>query len=187
LAPTWTLPKLTLAGVAANAAAACPAPVKDRFAVAPLPLNATDPVTLPLVGGANVTAKVEFCLGASTSGRVNPLMLNPAPVAVACVTVTVVPPEFVMVAGWLWVLPTCTFPKPILAGATVRAPGATAVPVMANARFAFDALETIARLPVTLPAVVGAKVNWKVELCPDASVSGNVSPLTRTPATVAVA
>jgi hypothetical protein len=149
---------LTLAGLAANVAAAWPAPVNDRLALAPLPLNATDPVALPLVWGANVTENGEFCPGASTNGRLNPLMLNPAPVAAACVTVTVVPPEFVMVAGWLWVLPTCTFPKPILAGATLRAPGATAVPVIANARFVSDALETIARLPVTLPAVVGANV-----------------------------
>jgi len=114
-------------------------------------------------------------------------MLYPAPVAVACVIVTVVPPEFVMVAGWLWLLPTCTLPKPRLAGATARAPGATAVPVIARTIFAFDALDTIARLPVTLPADVGAKVTCNVELCPDASVRGNVRPLTRTPAPVAVA
>lgn len=114
-------------------------------------------------------------------------MLNPAPAAVACVIVTVVPPEFVMVAGWLWLLPTCTVPKPRLVGATAKAPGATAVPVIARAMFAFDALDTNARLPVTLPADVGAKVTWNIELCPDASVRGNVRPLTRTPAPVAVA
>jgi hypothetical protein len=50
-----------------------------------------------------------------------------------------------------------------------------------------EALDTIARLPVTLPADVGAKVTWNVELCPDARISGNVSPLMRTPAPVEIA
>lgn len=97
-------------------------------------------------------------------GRVSPVMLNPAPVAVACVIVTVAPPEFVMLAGWLWLLPTCTVPKPRLVGATAKAPGATAVPVIATSTLPLDALDTIARFPVTLPADVGAKVTWNVEL-----------------------
>jgi hypothetical protein len=176
-----------LVGLAANVVAAWPAPERGRAALNPLPLNATDPFTLPLVWGVNFTENPELCPGPSTNGRVNPLMLKPAPVAVACVIVTVVPPEFVMVAGWLWLLPTCTLPKPRLVGATAKAPGAVAVPVIAKARFVFDALDTIARLPVTLPAEVGAKVIWNVELCPDARVRGNVSPLMRTPAPVAVA
>jgi len=78
-------------------------------------------------------------------------------------------------------------PKPRLVGATAKAPGATAVPVIAKSTLPLDALDTMARFPVTLPADVGAKVTWNVELCPEARVSGNVSPLTRTPAPVTVA
>jgi hypothetical protein len=148
---------------------------------------ATDPFALPLDWGAKVTEKAALCPAASTNGRVSPLTLNPAPAAAACVMVTAVPPELVMLAGWLWLLPTCTLPNPIFGGATAKAPGATAVPVIANPRSALEALDTIARLPVTLPADVGAKVTWNVELCPDARISGNVSPLMRTPAPVEIA
>lgn len=58
---------------------------------------------------------------------------------------------------------------------------------MATARFEFVAVEVMARLPVTGPAEVGAKVTWKVELWPAARVSGRARPLMLTPEPVAVA
>lgn len=72
-------------------------------------------------------------------------------------------------------------------GVTARAPAATAVPVTATARFEFAAVETMARLPVTVPVEVGAKVTWKLELWPPPRVRGTARPLIRMPEPVALA
>lgn len=82
-------------------------------------------------------------------------------------------------------MPTCTLPKLTLGGVKAIVPGVTAVPVTATARFGFVAVETMARLPVTVPATVGAKVTWKVELWPAARTSGKARPLMLTPGPVA--
>jgi hypothetical protein len=65
----------------------------------------------------------------------------------------------------------------MLLGLKVSEPGDTAVPVMAIARFEFVAVETIDKLPLSVPAAVGAKVRSKLALCPAARVKGNASPL----------
>ena len=119
--------------------------------------NATLPLTVPATCGANVTVNPELCPGARLKGVVSPLIVKPAPAAVAPVMVTELPPEFVMVTGWFWLLPTVTLPKLMLFGFSARAPGATPVPVTAMLRFAFVAVDTMLRLPVTAPAEVGAK------------------------------
>jgi len=59
------------------------------------------------------------------------------------------------------VLPTCTLPNPRLLGDTPKTPGVTAVPVTAKATFEFVAVETIARFPLSAPAVAGVKITWK--------------------------
>jgi len=69
-----------------------------------------------------------------------------------------------MLAAWFWLLPTCTLPKLRLAGAAVRLPGFTPVPVTAIVRFEFAALEARAMLPVTAPADIGAKLTRKAAL-----------------------
>jgi len=43
-------------------------------------------------------------------------------------------------------------------------PGGTAVPVTASAILELAAVETMARLPDSAPATVGANVIWNVEL-----------------------
>jgi hypothetical protein len=65
----------------------------------------------------------------------------------------------------------------MLLGLKVSAPGDTAVPVMAIARFEFVAVETIDKLPLRVPAAVGANVKSKLALCPAARARGNASPL----------
>jgi hypothetical protein len=62
-------------------------------------------------------------------------------------------------------------------GLKVSAPADTAVPVTAIARFEFVAVETIDKLPLSVPAAMGAKVRSKPALCPAARVRGNASPL----------
>jgi hypothetical protein len=111
LLPTPTEPKFTLAGLAPS----CPCvPVPDSAIEAGEPgaLLTTD--MLPLAAPADVGAKVavnEALLPAPIFiGIVAPLMLNPAPDTVVCVTVRVALPEFVRVIVCGALLPTATLP-----------------------------------------------------------------------------
>jgi hypothetical protein len=151
--------------------------VRATLAVAILLVNAKLPVATPAACGANVTVKFVLCPGDSVTGTLIPLVLKPAPAAVARVIVTALPPELVTVPVWFSVLPTVTLPNPMLLGLKVRAPGDTAVPVMAMPRFEFVAVETIDKLPLSVPAAVGAKVKSKFALCPAARESGKARPL----------
>ncbi len=63
------------------------------------------PLTLPLDDGAKLTLNVVLCPALRVRGRLNPLTLKPAPLAVACAIVTLVPPELVSVADWVRLLP----------------------------------------------------------------------------------
>ena len=83
LAPTLTLPKLRLVGLAFS----CPdaeTAVADRGTVAgeldAVPLIATWPLAVPAAAGAKLTDKETLCPGAKLTGTGRPLMLNPAPV-----------------------------------------------------------------------------------------------------------
>ena len=137
--------------------------------------------------GANVVVKFALCPGDSVTGKLIPLVLNPAPAAVALLMVTALPPELVTVPVWFCVLPTVTLPNPMVLGLKVSAPGDTAVPVMAIARFEFVAVETIVRLPFSVPAAVGVKVRSKLALCAAARLRGNASPLIVKPEPVRLA
>ena len=55
-------------------------------------------------------------------GKLGPLNVYPAPVAVAWVTVTLAPPVLVMTRDLLCVLPTCRLPKLKLVGVAVSCP-----------------------------------------------------------------
>jgi hypothetical protein len=66
-----------------------------RVAFDALLVMETPPVTAPLLCGANATLKLVLCPAARVRGRVIPLKLNPEPVAVAAVMVTLDPPELV--------------------------------------------------------------------------------------------
>jgi len=178
------LPKLMVAGLAPSDPTARPDPVSGMLRVATLLVKAIFPLTFPLAAGVKVAVKAALWPGDKVRGRVMPPMANPAPVALACETVTLVPPELVMVPFWLCVLPTVTLPKLRLAGEAVRAPGLTPEPVRARDRFEFEVLIVI--VPVTVPAATGVKVTSKDALCPGASVFGRASPPRANPAPVAV-
>ena len=83
-------------------------------------------------------------------------------------------------------LPTCTLPKLRLVGFALRVPAAVAVPERETVKVGLDALLVMVRLPVGVPAVVGANTTLKDLLAPAAKVRGKVSPLTLNPAPVAV-
>ena len=83
-------------------------------------------VTLPLADpellGANLTLNDVLCPAFKVSGRDNPLMLKPVPLADAAEIVTLEPPLLVNVPERLLLLPTWTLPKPMLAGLDVSDP-----------------------------------------------------------------
>jgi hypothetical protein len=100
LLPTCTLPNAKLVGLVVSAPGTLPTPLKGRLRlgfVASL-VMATPPLADPPFLGANVTEKLTLCPAVKVAGSVSPLRLNPAPVATACETVTVFPPELVRVA-----------------------------------------------------------------------------------------
>jgi hypothetical protein len=100
-----------------------------------------------------VTLKVKLFPAPKVSGRllVNPLMPNPAPVNVACDTVTLDPPGLVNVAGSVPVLPTCTLPK--LTGLTVIVPGVTPAPESGIVKGEVAPSVVIVKFAVALPCV----------------------------------
>jgi hypothetical protein len=66
----------------------------------------TLPLAAPLAVGPNSTAKDVLCPAFSVTGRVNPLKLNPVPLAEAAEMVSAVPPVLVNVSERLLLLPT---------------------------------------------------------------------------------
>ena len=84
-------------------------------------------------------------------------------------------------------LPTWTLPKLKLVGLALIVPGAVAVPESETVKLGFEALLVMVRLPVGVPAVVGANTTLNDLLAPAARVKGNVRPVTLNPFPVAVA
>ena len=91
--------------------------------------------------------------------------------------VTVEPPVFVIFVDKDGLLPTVTLPKLRLAGLADKLPAATAVPESEIVSGEFEAFDVIVRLPLELPAAVGAKVTVAVVLWDAFSVIGVVRPL----------
>jgi hypothetical protein len=163
---TCTLPKLTLDWVAARVPAVTPLPESPMFKVefdALLEIE-TPPVTAPLLCGANAMLKFVLCPAARVRGKLIPLRLNPEPVAVAPVMVTLDPPELVKVWLAVWFLLSWTLPKLTLEGLALSDPALTPVPESPTEREAFDALLVIERPPVTAPLVCGANPTVKLAL-----------------------
>lgn len=97
--PTVTVPKFAEVGVMVNCPCAAPVPDKPivRFGFEALERTEMLPLTLPVTVGENDAVKDTLWPGLSVAGSVNPLILNPAPVTLACDRLTLVPPEFVTV------------------------------------------------------------------------------------------
>src|SRR5437879_7215932 len=143
----------------------------------------TLPVAAPAVVDAKTTLKVAACPAAKVSAAVSPLGVKPLPGTLICEMLTPELPELVRVTvcGAL-LLPTVTFPKLRLVGLAVRRKvEVTPVPLNAMVEGELGASLTSERLPVTLPAPVGAKATLKLVLCPALRVSGTVRPVVRKP------
>ncbi len=100
LLPTFTLPKLRLAGLGDRLPAVMAVPeagtVSDGFEASLATVKL--PVGLPAACGAKTTLNDLLAPAASVNGTVTPLTLKPVPVTETCETLTVVPPELVMVS-----------------------------------------------------------------------------------------
>jgi hypothetical protein len=143
----------------------------------------TPPLTLPADCGAYCTLKFPLWPGVNVNGTASPLKVKPAPVTVACETVKLDVPLFLICTVCEFVFPVTTEPK--LADVGVRLnPGCTWVPVTAATAFTPSLLVTVT-LPAVAPAVVGANFTPNVKLCEGASVTGAPSPLTEIPAPLA--
>ena len=118
--PVTTLPKLTLDGVGVSSAWT-PVPLRATVAGEPGVLLVMEmlPVALPLAVGANLAVSVVAAPGLTVAGTVRPLILKPAPEALAAEIVNVAFPEFVRVILCVALLPTLTLPKATLAGLIV--------------------------------------------------------------------
>ena len=100
------------------------------------------------------------------------------PVTEACETVTVDPPEFVIVSDSVLLCPTVTLPKLNGEVVAVSDPTAAAVPDNETVSDGFDASLVTVTVPVGVPAVVGANTTLNDWFAPAAKVKGRVTPLT---------
>jgi hypothetical protein len=99
LLPTEIFPKLTLKGFAESVPCS-PVPLSAIIVgeLEALLISETLPEALPTAVGTNCTSKLPDCPGASVSGKLKPLILNPVP-TVFCEILRLAVPEFVTVTG----------------------------------------------------------------------------------------
>lgn len=166
LLPTTTLPKLTAEGVLASPGCV------------PVPVNAMDmgefgasleieifPLAFPTDVGENFAMKLMLCPGCMVCPAGDPLIVNPAPVTLACEIITLAEPVFVRLTEAVPLVPTPTFPKLTADGALAK-PGCVPVPLSAIAMGEFGALLETEILPLPFPTVVGENFAVKLMLCP---------------------
>ena len=100
------------------------------------------------------------------------------PVAEACETVTVDPPVLVIVSDRVLLCPTVTPPKASGEIVAASVPVVVAVPESETDNDGFDASLVTVKVPVGVPAVVGANTTLNDLLAPAAKVKGKVMPFT---------
>ena len=147
-------------------------------------LIVSPPVTGPAVVGVNVTCRVTLCFGSSVSGKFAPETLNPAPVMVAALIVTVAVPVEVSVSGCVEDEPAVTSPKLRLAALSDNCGLGAGVPVplrVTAAREFVAELLLMVIVPDEPPVWVGSNVNCTVTACCGFRVSGKVAPDTLKP------
>ena len=155
LLPTFTLLKLTLVGLIVS------------WGCVPVPLSETDsgefgalltmemlPLAFPAEVGANFAVNDVPCPAFSVIGVAKPLMLNPAPEALAEDTTTLAVPVFVNVTATETVAPMTKLPKLMLPGLALSRPWVP-MPVKGMVNDGSDALLVIVIVPEAFPVTVG--------------------------------
>ena len=162
--PSTRLPKLSEAALRVRVGVvAVPVPLNATVAVEPvvevLPMVKA-PVTVPAVVGAKVTGTTRVWPTARVLGKVVAAIENPDPVTASDLIVTAAVPDEVRVTESDLDVPSVMLPNGRLVALRINC-GVAAVPVPVRATvevgFVVDVLTTVS-LPVTAPAVVGAKV-----------------------------
>ena len=179
--PSDTLPKLRLVALSARMgfATAAPVPVTGTTAVAPvveLLLMVNVPVTAPAVVGAKLTDRVSDCPGARVAGSPVVGREKPVPVMEAELTVTAEVPVELNVSVSDFEDPSATLPKGrvFALSANVGSAGTVPVPLSVTTE-ELPVVELLLRVnvPVTAPAVAGAKLTDRVSFCPGDKVAGS--------------
>ena len=95
-------------GLGVNVPCVTPVPESEilKFGFPPLEVILTLPLAAPLTVGAKVTVNDVLWPAFNVSGKVSPLRLNPAPLALAAEIVRLVPPVLVSVSDKLELPPT---------------------------------------------------------------------------------
>ena len=163
--PTCTFVNVMLAGFGVSVPGVTPVPLSGmlRLGFEPVDVMFTLPLKVPLPLGLKCTVNDVLAPAFNVKGKVSPLKLNPAPLALAAEIVRLDPPVLVSVSDELALLPTCTLPNETLVGVGVKVPGVTPVPDKAMSTDVVDPLTVSDRLPLLAPATVGAKLMLKVE------------------------
>lgn len=189
LLPTCTLPNASEVGLAARVPGATPVPESGmlRLGLPPLEVILRFPLAAPLVVGAKIAVNEVLCPALNVTGKVSPVKLNPAPLAVAPEIVRLAPPELVRVSDKLELLPSSTLPNARLAGFAASVPWLTPVPERGTVKLESEPVEVMLTLPLTAPVAVGANRTVNEVLCPAVNVRGKVSPLKLNPLPLAVA
>lgn len=178
LAPTITLPKVTLNGFAVRLPCV-PEPLRgiDSMELVALLVIVMPPEALPEAVGAKLAVKLTAWLAASVTGALSPVTLKPAPVTATAEIVAVAFPEFVSVTVCWPLLPTATPPNDTLAG---LAPSvelvATPFPERTSVWGEFGALSVKVILPAAAPVAVGANCAANVSVWPAERVFGSARP-----------
>jgi hypothetical protein len=163
LADVFTVwfPKLTAPGVTLIAGVDVVTPVPVRLTVngeglALLTIEML-PEAVPVAAGWNVTVKLVLPPAATVTGAVNPAMLKPVPLTVACEIARSALPVFESFTVWVADVLTVRLPKLIAVGAAVMAgvDSVTPVPVRLTVTGAVVALLLIEMLAEAVPVVMG--------------------------------
>lgn len=197
LLPTVTLPKFTLAGLAASCATVRALPLPPRCSPCgefeALLVRVTSPLELPVDVGAKVTVNDALAPADKVNGVASPPTLyGGEALTLSCEIVALALPLFVMETDFVDVLPTVTSPKSRVVGLSAReAEGAgdeaVAVALTPTDMGELAALLVIVKVPERGPVACGATEIVSVAFWPGATLIGNEAPLTVKfpPATVA--
>jgi hypothetical protein len=176
--PSFTFPKFKLVGLAPSSRlVATPVPPKGIVSgeLGALLTSVTDRETPPDDDGAKAASIVALFPAAIVNGALNPEVLKPVPVTVACEIVRPALPPFETVMVCESLLPTTTLPKAALDGAAAIC-ACVPVPLNAIAMGEPGALLANERLPLAPPGEDGVKLAEKPTLLPALSIIGVDNP-----------
>ena len=138
----------------------------------------TLPLSLSAPAGLNCTLNIVLCPAESVMGTPAPTSAKSVPVIPTCEMVTLALPVLVRVTDFAALLPALTLPKlRVLALTESVWVAAVLLPVRETVDGEELALLTSDKVPVTLPAVCGAKTTVNDVLLPAEMLAGRVRPL----------